>query len=73
MEKTTDYFAHVQTVCTRPLLEGGGGGPGNEATYGSDKSEWMGVTNLFSHDFLSLVLFSMRRYLCQNGARKFAC
>ena len=30
------------------------GGPGNEATYGSDKSEWMGVTNLFSHDFLVL-------------------
>ena len=27
---------------------------GNEATYGSDKSEWTGVTNLFSHDFLVL-------------------
>ena len=33
---------------------GEGGGPGNEATYGSDKSEGMGVTNLFSHDFLVL-------------------
>ena len=28
-----EYFVHAQTVCTRPLLEGGeiGEGPGNEA------------------------------------------
>ena len=33
MENITEYLAHAQTVCTRPLLgEGGGGeGTGNEA------------------------------------------
>ena len=25
-ENITEYFAHAQTVCTRPLLGGGGGG-----------------------------------------------
>ena len=29
--KTGDIYAHVQTVCTRPLLGGGVEGPGNEA------------------------------------------
>ena len=28
MENITEYFAHSQAVCTRPLL--GGEGPGNE-------------------------------------------
>ena len=28
-ENITEYIAHVQTVCTRPLL--GGEGPGDEA------------------------------------------
>ena len=53
MESILNAATQESTVCTRPLLEGGGW-PGNEATYGSDKSEWMGVTNLFSHDFLVL-------------------
>ena len=30
MENITEYFAHAQAVCTRPLL--GGEGPGNKAT-----------------------------------------
>ena len=29
-ENITEYIAHAQTVCTRPLL--GGEGPGDEAT-----------------------------------------
>ena len=31
MENITEYIAHAQTVCTRPLL--GGVGPGDEARY----------------------------------------
>ena len=30
-ENITEYLAHAQAVCTRPLLGGGGGGPGDEA------------------------------------------
>jgi len=29
-----EYIAHVQTVCTRPLL--GGEGPGDEASYSNE-------------------------------------
>ena len=33
-ENITEYIAHAQTVCTRPLLGGEGGeGPGDEAKY----------------------------------------
>ena len=28
--KTGDIYVHAQTVCTRPLLGGGGGGEGGE-------------------------------------------
>ena len=35
MENVTEYFAHVQTVCTRPLL--GGEGPGDEASHFRDR------------------------------------
>ena len=32
-ENITEYFAHAQAVCTRPLLGGWGGrGPGDEAS-----------------------------------------
>ena len=29
--KYNGIFTHAQTVCTRPFLGGGGGGPGDEA------------------------------------------
>ena len=42
-ESTPEYFSHVQTVCTRPLL--GGEGPGDEA-------------NLFSALLLDLLILN---------------
>ena len=43
MENIMEYFVHVQTVCTRPLLRGEG--PGDEATMaGCSQARQISVT-----------------------------
>ena len=39
-ENVTEYFAHAQAVCTRPLLGGRGGGGGGGERSGDEAKEW---------------------------------
>ena len=43
-ENITEYLAHAQAVYIRPLLGGGGEGPGDEAGH---ETRWYGPTGSF--------------------------